>query len=92
MSETLTRYDNPDDNGWMNPDSTGDWVKYEAYRQLETELADMKATFDLRWNADMRARKMWQNANPGNELTWPDHADLVVWLMEQLAEVMATER
>jgi hypothetical protein len=40
--------------------------------------------FNLRWNADMRAVKRWRAANPGNELVLPDHADLVVWLLEQL--------
>lgn len=44
----------------------------------------LQKTFDLRWNADRRAIKRWQEAHPGNELTWPDHADLVVWLMEQV--------
>ena len=33
----------------------------------------------------MRAIKRWQAAHPGNDLRWPDHADLVVWLMEQLS-------
>ena len=47
------------------------------------ELQQLKASFDLRWNADMRARKLWQEAHPGNDLVWPDHADLCVWLMEQ---------
>lgn len=37
----------------------------------------------LRWNADMRAIKRWHDAG-GDELTWPDHADLVVWLLERL--------
>lgn len=45
---------------------------------------ELQATFDLRWAADMRAIKRWQEAHPGNELTWPDHADLVVWLLEEL--------
>ena len=31
----------------------------------------------------MRAIKRWQTAHPGHELTWPDHADLVVWLSGQ---------
>jgi flagellar biosynthesis chaperone FliJ len=38
MSATK-RYDNPDDNGWMNEHSDGDWVRYEDYRQLERQLA-----------------------------------------------------
>lgn len=48
------------------------------------ELGELQRTFDLRWKADMRAIKMWQAAHPGNDLVWPDHADLVVWLLEQL--------
>lgn len=50
---------------------------------LKAELAEMQQSFDLRWNADMRAIKRWQEAHPGNELMWPDHADLCIWLMEQ---------
>lgn len=53
-------------------------------RDVATELDELRATFQLRWDADMRAIKRWQAAHPGNELVWPDHADLVVWLMDQL--------
>lgn len=52
-----------------------------TYETLERDLAEMRATFDLRWKADMRAIKRWQDAHPGKELVWPDHADLVVWLL-----------
>ncbi len=48
------------------------------------ELAYMNALFYMTWAADMRAIKRWQAAGTGRELTWPDHADLVVWLLEQL--------
>lgn len=48
---------------------------------LSEELADLRWGSDLRWKADMRAIKRWQEANPGNDLTWPDHADLCVWLL-----------
>jgi hypothetical protein len=44
---------------------------------------ELQATFDLRWKADMRAIKTWQAAHPGNELVWPDHADLCTWLAEE---------
>lgn len=50
----------------------------------DEELAAMQQCFALRWEADMRAIKRWQEAHPDNDLTWPDHADLVVWLIEQL--------
>jgi aspartyl/asparaginyl beta-hydroxylase (cupin superfamily) len=51
--------------------------------ELERELAEMKASFDLRWKADMRAIKKWQ-AETGRTMEWPDHADLCVWLMGKL--------
>lgn len=52
-------------------------------RALLAERDEIQATFDLRWQADMRAMKQWQAAHPGNELVWPDHADMVVWLLDQ---------
>jgi hypothetical protein len=60
--------------------------RYCDCTEARVHAAEMTATFNLRWEADMRAIKRWQAAYPGNELVWPDHADLVVWLMEQLAE------
>ncbi len=55
----------------------------ESHTDVE-RLAELEALFDLRWAADMRAIKRWQAAGTGRELTHPDHADLVVWLLEQL--------
>lgn len=52
-------------------------------------LSELEATFDLRYKADMRAIERWQKAT-GKELTWPDHADLVVWLLGQIDELEAT--
>lgn len=50
---------------------------------LVEQLAELQQVFDMRWEADMRAIKRWHAAgNP--ELTWPDHADLVVWLLGRL--------
>jgi len=51
-----------------------------------TQLEEMEQSFDLRWKADMRAIKMWQEGHPERELTWPDHADMVVWLLTALDE------
>ena len=50
--------------------------------ELRRTNEGLQLTFDLRWKADRRAIKRWQAAHPGNDLTWPDHADMVVWLME----------
>jgi hypothetical protein len=44
--------------------------------------ADNQASFDLRWEADMRAIKRWQESS-GKVLVWPDHTDLCVWLLEE---------
>ena len=60
----------------------------EAEPTAEDQLADMQAIFDLRWDADMRAIRRWQAAT-GRDFTWPDHADLVVWLLEQLTKAEA---
>jgi len=51
--------------------------------ELRRTNEGLQLTFDLRWKADRRAIKRWQAAHPGNDLTWPDHADMVVWLMER---------
>jgi hypothetical protein len=48
-----------------------------------SRAAELQRTFDLRWDADMRAIKRWQAVNPGNDLVWPDRADLVVWLLDR---------
>lgn len=53
-------------------------------KEVTAECEAMHQTFDLRQKADMRAIKRWQAAHPGNDLTWPDHADMVVWLLERL--------
>ena len=52
--------------------------------RLELEVLEHEQLFSLQWKADMRAIKMWQEANPGNDLVWPDSAKLSVWLLERL--------
>ena len=78
-------------DGWCRFATAAATIQYMAdieqasfERGYQAGSAEMQRTFDIRWNADMRAIKRWQAAHPGNDLTWPDHADLVVWLMEQL--------
>jgi hypothetical protein len=48
-----------------------------------TEARRLEESFDLRWKADMRAIKMWQQKT-GRIHTWPDHADLCVFLLDEL--------
>lgn len=54
------------------------------YAEVSQDNADYEATFELRHAADMRAIARWREAHPGKELVMPDHADLCVWLLEQL--------
>ena len=51
---------------------------------IADRLEELEDLFDLRLFADMRAVKLWQAAHPGNEKIWPDHAELVVWLLNEL--------
>jgi hypothetical protein len=55
-----------------------------AINELKKEMEELQSTFDLQWKATLRGIQMWRAAHPGKEHVWPDHADLVVWLMEQL--------
>lgn len=55
----------------------------------ERERDDLQSTFNVRWQADMRAIKRWQAESKGRDLKWPDHVDLVCWLAEQLATARA---
>jgi hypothetical protein len=64
--------------------------------KLESDLAaakeeaeSLQATFDLEWKADQRTIKRWQEAHPGNDLVWPDRANMVVWLMEHAKDAGA---
>ena|ERR1041385_8199301 len=52
--------------------------------KLRRELADYESSAKIQWDCRMRAIKRWQEAHPGNDMRWPDGADLLVWLMEQV--------
>jgi hypothetical protein len=57
--------------------------------KIRDERDELQQLFDLQWKADQRAIKRWQAAHPGNDLVWPDRADMVVWLMEQQERLRA---
>ncbi len=59
------------------------------YVTARERLAELEDTFDLRWAADMRAIKQWRVVHPEKPMTWPDHADLVVWLAEEHVRLLA---
>ncbi len=67
--------------------------------ELRERVAELNTSFDLSWDADMRAIKVWQEETgkslnmraikvwqeeTGKSLTWPDQCRLVVWLLKRL--------
>lgn len=58
-------------------------------KKIRAEITEHEQSFNLRWKADMRAIERWQAEAPGRELTWPDHADLCVWLLGQLTSLQS---
>src|ERR1035437_1843777 len=76
-SEVLERLATRDDTGnrlhveWTEPDAEGfstaiisvDYTD-NPFADARLELSDYRATFDLRWKADMRAIQRWQAAHP----------------------------
>jgi hypothetical protein len=64
----------------------------EALMAAAEKVEELEHLFEMQWAADQRAIKRWQAAHPGNDLVWPDRADMVVWLMGQYdAEQTASE-
>lgn len=65
-----------------------EWVKaldeaMEHIKELSEDNDELNFSFNLRWKADIRAIKKWQ-IKTGKKLRWPDHADLCVYLMDEL--------
>jgi hypothetical protein len=48
---------------------------------MATELEEYERVFELRRQADQRAIKIWREAHPGREHVFPDHTDLLLYLM-----------
>lgn len=63
----------------------------EEEKELREEVAALTANFEINWNCTQRAIKMWQKAYPGNDHVWPDKAELMVWLMEQIDALTLTK-
>ena len=59
-------------------------------QEAADDLEDHNRTFDQRWKADMHAIKRWRAEHPRNDLVWPGHTDLVIWLLEQKSGVTKT--
>lgn len=56
----------------------------------ETELCHMKSLFDLAQKAQIRAMNMWREET-GLDHVWPDHSELVKWLLDKISRLEQTQ-
>ena len=68
--------------GW----EAGKEAERDRIRELEAQLAELSNLFELRWKRDVEAVSKWQAAGTGRELSHPDRADLVVFLLEMMED------
>lgn len=61
----------------------------DEINQRGARIAELERIFDTQWDCSQRAIKMWQTANPGNDMVWPDKTKLLMWLMDRIAELEA---
>lgn len=54
--------------------------------------AELALWFEIRSAADQMALAQWRAAHPADETVIPAHADLVIWLLDQLAGLNRVER
>ena len=52
--------------------------------QQSEQITDLEVTLSMRWKADMQAINRWREAHPDKEVVWPDHTDLLTWLLSTL--------
>jgi hypothetical protein len=50
---------------------------------LGMRIREFEQTLDTLQSDVRDAVKMWRYANPGNDVKWPDHANLCGWLMDK---------
>ena len=60
----------------------------EAQQEWFAKIEQMEATISLIHDANTKAVAMWKEAHPDDKFTWPDQAELVCWLMDQLNDAM----
>jgi hypothetical protein len=73
----------------LHPNEIGDSLC--VFRLLDA-LEEGERSFALRQRADQRAIDRWRSGVPSRELVSPDHADLVVWLLERVDQLERDER
>jgi hypothetical protein len=64
----------------------------KAPAATDTSEAELQFWFDMHRASDQMALAQWRAAHPDSELMIPEHADLVIWLLDQLAGINRIER
>ena len=59
-----------------------DICKQELQKGME-ELQGLRATFDVRWKAQLRAVDLWEKESR-QKLMWPKQEDLCLWLLKKM--------
>lgn len=65
------------------------WRAEKRLEATETELMETRATFDALWAAQVRALDLWLQDHPDQEFYFPDHQQLVTWMLGKIAELTA---
>lgn len=60
-------------------------------QRAENNSTELQHYFEMRWKADRRAIALWRQADPTRELVMPDHADLCLWLLDNIEGSHARE-
>lgn len=76
------------ENGGLVDDLVDEVEKARAEVAYQRErYGELERLFDMRHAADMRAVARWRKEDPvGRDLSLPDHADMVCWLLVYLEE------
>lgn len=53
-------------------------------------MAEWDKVLEMRHEADVRAIRRWRAASPGRDLMLPDHADLVLWMIDERENMLNT--
>jgi hypothetical protein len=59
-------------------------MQYSEEDKLRIEIKNWEDRFDRFWDAQMRGIKKWREANPDNEMIFPDMAYLTEWLLGEI--------
>jgi uncharacterized coiled-coil DUF342 family protein len=63
-------------------------MMHSEYKTAAARIAELEAVFETKWDAEQRAIKAWQEKT-GKDMTWPDHAKMVEWLLDELEAARA---